>query len=67
MENQDYSISFDKVSEPKPTQALDNQNDNKIVINKEPLKFIPLAIFLAAVIAVVATFGVRYYTVPNGK
>ena len=67
MENQDYSISFDKVSEPKPTQALDNQNDNKIVINKEPLKFIPLAIFLAAVIAVVATFGARYYTVPNGK
>lgn len=67
MENQDYSISFDKVSEPKPTQALDNPNDNKIVINKEPLKFIPLAIFLAAVIAVVATFVVRYYTVPNGK
>lgn len=67
MENQDYSISFDKVSEPKPTQALDNPNDNKIVINKEPLRFIPLAIFLAAVIAVVATFGVRYYTVPNGK
>lgn len=67
MENQDYSISFDKVSELKPTQALDNPNDNKIVINKEPLKFIPLAIFLAAVIAVVATFGVRYYTVPNGK
>lgn len=67
MENQDYSISFDKVSEPKPTQALDNSNDNKIVINKEPLKFIPLAIFLAAVIAAVATFGVRYYTVPNGK
>jgi len=67
MENQDYSISFDKVSEPKPTQALDNPNDNKIVINKEPLKFIPLAIFLAAVIAVVATFGVRYYIVPNGK
>ena len=60
-------ISFDKVSEPKPTQALDNPNDNQIVINKEPLKFIPLAIFLAAVIAVVATFGVRYYTVPNGK
>lgn len=67
MENQDYSISFDKVSEPKPTEALDNSNDNKIVINKEPLKFIPLAIFLAAVIAVVATLGVRYYTVPNGK
>lgn len=67
MENQEYSISFDKVSKPKPTQTLDNPKDNQIVINKEPLKFIPLAIFLAAVIAVVATFGVRYYTVPNGK
>lgn len=67
MENQEYSISFDNVSKPKPTQALDNPKDNQIVINKEPLKFIPLAIFLAAVIAVVATFGVRYYTVPNGK
>lgn len=67
MENQEYSISFDNVSKPKPTQTLDNPKDNQIVINKEPLKFIPLAIFLAAVIAVVATFGVRYYTVPNGK
>ena len=67
MENQEYSISFDNVSKPKPTQTLNNPKDNQIVINKEPLKFIPLAIFLAAVIAVVATFGVRYYTVPNGK
>lgn len=67
MENQEYSISFDNVSKPKSTQTLDNPKDNQIVINKEPLKFIPLAIFLAAVIAVVATFGVRYYTVPNGK
>ncbi len=40
---------------------------NQIVINKEPLKFIPLAIFVAVVIAVIAVLGVRYYTVPNGK
>lgn len=33
----------------------------------EALKFIPLAIFVAAVIAVLAVLGVRYYTVPNGK
>lgn len=74
MENQDYSISFEKEEKskqaqpkPMPAQGFDNPNNNQIVINKEPLKFIPLAIFLAAVIAVVAVFGVRYYTVPNGK
>ena len=69
-ENQEYSISF---ADEKPssnavsqTNNFDN-NSNQIVINKEPLKFVPLAIFLAAVIAVVAVFGVRYYTIPNGK
>ena len=74
MGNQDYSISFEKEEKskqaqpkPMPVQGFDNPNSNQIVINKEPLKFIPLAIFLAAVIAVVAVFGVRYYTVPNGK
>lgn len=72
MENEKFSISFESETKPAapqqaPRQNFDNQNNNQIVINKEPLKFIPLAIFLAAVIAVVAVFGVRYYTVPNGK
>ena len=69
-ENQEYSISF---ADEKPSSNVVSQinnfddNSNQIVINKEPLKFVPLAIFLAAVIAVVAVFGVRYYTIPNGK
>ena len=72
MENEKFSISFESETKPAapqqaPRQNFDNQNNNQIVINKEPLKFIPLAIFLAAVIAFVAVFGVRYYTVPNGK
>lgn len=72
MENEKFSISFESETKPAapqqaPRQNFDNQNNNQIVINKEPLKFIPLAIFLAAVFAVVAVFGVRYYTVPNGK
>ncbi len=73
MENQDYKISFEKEKpSPKPVKKTESvsapqSSSNQIVINKEPLKFIPLAIFLAAVIAVVAVLGVRYYTVPNGK
>lgn len=35
--------------------------------NKEALKFIPISIFVAVVIAVLSVLGVRYYTVPNGK
>lgn len=69
MENQDYSISFEKEKPAKaaPAKQIKEDNNSQIVINKEPLKFIPLAIFVAAVIAVVAVLGVRYYTVPNGK
>ncbi|MDD6728592.1 MAG: peptidylprolyl isomerase [Eubacteriales bacterium] len=35
--------------------------------NKDIVKFVGVAIFVAAVIAVLAVLGVRYYTVPNGK
>lgn len=71
MENQEYKISFEKEKpEPKPAKQSTPANidsSNQIVIKKENLKFIPLAIFVAAVIAVVSVLGVRYYTVPNGK
>lgn len=43
-----------------------NDSDN-IVIKREPLTFIPLAVFVAVVIIVLSVLGVRYYTVPNGK
>ncbi len=73
MENQEYKISFEK-EKPAPKRVSRNEApmpspnpSDQIVIKKESLKFIPLAIFLAAVIAVVSVFGVRYYTVPNGK
>lgn len=50
-----------------PVNEAYNNGNNQIVINKEPLKFIPLAIFVASVIAALIVLGVRYYTVPNGK
>jgi hypothetical protein len=34
MENQDYSISFDKVSEPKPTQASGMEDLEDVEMNK---------------------------------
>ncbi|MBR2133105.1 MAG: peptidylprolyl isomerase [Eubacterium sp.] len=40
---------------------------DKIVISKEPLKFIPGVIFVIAVIVVLSFFGYRYYNVPNSK
>ncbi|MCC8072548.1 MAG: peptidylprolyl isomerase [Clostridiales bacterium] len=44
-----------------------NSNSVQISINKSTVQFTFLAIFLAAVIAVMVVLGVRYYTVPNGK
>ncbi len=42
-------------------------NSDKIVISKEPLKFIPVALITLIVVVVLVILGVRYYTVPNGK
>lgn len=46
MENQDYSISFDKVSEPKPTQALDNPMIIRLLLTKSRLNLYRLQFFL---------------------
>ncbi len=74
-ESERFEITFDDTVEkavPKKDKKAENNkadisNGNAIMINKEPLKFIPVAIFVAAVIVVLAVLGVRYYTVPNGK
>lgn len=66
----DYPDSKEDKSEKKsdaPVVSDDRKQSNQIVINKEPLKFIPLAIITLAVIAALVVLGIRYYTVPNGK
>jgi len=50
-------------AEAKPAE----RNSDQIVISKEPLKFIPVALITLIVIVVLVILGVRYYTVPNGK
>lgn len=60
----------DIVEQDTAVFAQNNQTDasgGQIVIKKETLKFVPLAIFVAACIAVISVFSVRYFTVPNGK
>lgn len=74
LENDKFEISFEadtaspsKKNEEETEQADDQGKANQILINKEPLKFIPVALFVALCIAVLSVLGVRYYTVPNGK
>lgn len=47
--------------------AENNNNDSQIVINKDSLKFIPVAILTLIVLVALIVLGIRYYTVPNGK
>lgn len=71
LESNGYQITIEKEKpSEKPSDAAQSASadmDNQIVISTEPLKFVPLAIFVAAVIAVLVVLGIRYFTVPNGK
>lgn len=62
----DKSQKPSKSSSNQPNSAYNNSSD-QIVIKKEPLQFIPIALFVLAVTIVLIVLGVRYYTVPNGK
>lgn len=68
--------NFDISSQDNSTEPAQPDNEqlpetkeksNTFVINKDVFKFVPIALFVAIVIAVVSVLGVRYYTVPNGK
>lgn len=47
--------------------SVTNSSDNDIVIKKDSLKLIPVAVVTFLVLAALIVLGVRYYTVPNGK
>lgn len=53
--------------QPIPKQASVIDNGNQVVINTAPIKIGIFVVIFAAVVAVLAVLGVRYYTVPNGK
>lgn len=63
-----YDIQKNSAQNNKvPEKYVYSNDSDNIVIKREPLTFIPLAIFVAVVIIVLSVLGVRYYTVPNGK
>lgn len=63
-----YDIQKNSAQNNKvPEKYVYSNDSDNIVIKREPLTFIPLAIFVAAVIIALSVLGVRYYTVPNGK
>lgn len=45
----------------------DQENSDQIVIRKDFLKFIPVALITLIVLIALIVLGVRYYTIPNGK
>lgn len=79
LENEHFEIDIDNSSaKEKPVSRKKYENNAEEIVpsdgatavkkpKNELLKFIPLALFVAAVIAVLTVLGVRYYTVPNGK
>lgn len=63
-----YDIQKNSAQNNKvPEKYVYSNDSDNIVIKREPLTFIPLAVFVAVVIIVLSVLGVRYYTVPNGK
>lgn len=77
LENGDFEIDIEeplKAGKPVSNEATSNVSSQdeqetlpKKKANSEMVKFIPIALFVAVVIAVLTFLGVRYYTVPNGK
>ncbi|MDD6620710.1 MAG: peptidylprolyl isomerase [Eubacteriales bacterium] len=79
LENEYFKIDVDNSSvKEKPVSRKKYENNAEEIVpsdvadavkkpKNELLKFIPLALFVAAVIAVLTVLGIRYYTVPNGK
>lgn len=73
LENDNFVIDKDEFDKTvKNVPAEQNQNvpqtaDNQIVINRDSLKLVPVAVFTVLVLIALIVLGVRYYTVPNGK
>lgn len=72
IEDGSFAIEVPKTEEIKPAEtekapAAAAEGSGQITINTMPIKIACFAVLFAAVVAVLAILGVRYYTVPNGK
>lgn len=69
---EDYEIEMPaakpRAAAPAPVQEVAaDAGDGKITVRTAPIKITLFCLLFAAVVAVLAVLGVRYYTVPNGK
>lgn len=53
--------------ESAPAAPAANSGEKQVTVRTAPLKIALFCLLFAAVVAVLAVLGVRYYTVPNGK
>ena len=53
--------------ESEPAAPAANSGEKQVTVRTAPLKITLFCLLFAAVVAVLAVLGVRYYTVPNGK
>lgn len=70
LEGREFEIDSDQLKvERKSSPSPNNESDGgkNIVIKKDKLIFVTVGVISAVVVAVLVFFGVRYYTVPNGK
>ncbi|MCM1114894.1 MAG: peptidylprolyl isomerase [Clostridium sp.] len=73
LEGKDFAIDAEELKvEPAPAAADNTEKNNstdksKIVISKKKLGIVMGSIAAVVVVAVLVVFGVRYFTVPNGK
>ncbi len=56
-----------RAAKPEPVAPAVNSGEKQITVRTTPIKIGLFCILFAAVVAVLAVLGVRYYTVPNGK
>lgn len=54
-------------AESVPAAPAANSGEKQVTVRTAPLKIALFCLLFAAVVAVLAVLGVRYYTVPNGK
>lgn len=70
VDSSDYDRKFGNkeiTSSPESNYYYNQENSDQIVIRKDFLKFIPVALITLIVLIALIVLGVRYYTIPNGK
>lgn len=71
IEGNGFEIELDNIEiepeEAKPILSNTKKDSSKVTISTKTIRIIALSLISVVLVAVLVFFGVRYYTVPNGK